>query len=73
MEFEVKIRCVVTKVVTVQCDDEKKVRTAPWEWATHEIETDLIDWEVESVTCTEADDVTPNAEFSGRPKAGPLE
>ena len=55
-EFEVTMKCTITKVVTVQCDDEQKAWTDPWEWATHEIETDQHDWEVLSVICTEQDD-----------------
>lgn len=55
-EFEVKMKCTIIKVVTVQCDDEQKAWDDPWEWATHEIETDQLDWEVLSVKCTEQDD-----------------
>lgn len=53
MEFEVTMRCTVTKVVTVQCDDEQQARANPWDFAFDEIETEQSDWDVTGVKCTE--------------------
>lgn len=49
--FEVKMRCIVEKLVTVQCDNEEYARKNPWEYAVDELETDQLDWEVLSVKC----------------------
>lgn len=53
MEFELTMRCVVTKVVTVQCDNEEQARNDPWEYATYEQEIDQVDYEITKVVCTE--------------------
>lgn len=48
----VRMRCVVTKDVTVERCTEAQARSAPWEHATDEREVDQIDWEVQSVTAS---------------------
>lgn len=47
--WTVKMRCVVEKVVT--CDDctEQDAHLHPWDYASDELETDQMDWEVLSV------------------------
>jgi hypothetical protein len=49
MAYELRMRCVVLKLVTCEGCTEEEARTNPWDFATDEIETDQIDWEVESV------------------------
>jgi len=55
-EFEVSMRCTVTKIVTVQCDNEDQARGDPFAYATFEQEVDQLDYEVTGCICTESDD-----------------
>lgn len=49
-KYEVKMKCVVYKVVTVECESENTAWSEPWEHSTDEQEVDQVDWEVLSVT-----------------------
>ena len=55
MEYEVTMICKVRKVVTVQCDTKEQAMNYPFEFSTHELETDQLDWEVVNLQCTEQD------------------
>ena len=48
-QFEVKMRCVVEKLVTVECDTREEAESNPWDHCVDEMETDQMDWEVLSV------------------------
>ena len=48
-QFEVEMKCVVTKTVTVECETEEQARKNPWDHAVDELETRMEDWEVLSV------------------------
>lgn len=48
-QFEVKMRCVVYKTVTVECDTIEEAESNPWDHAVDEMETGMDDWEVLSV------------------------
>jgi len=48
-QFEVKMKGVVHKVVTVECDTKEEAESNPWDHAVDEMETDQMDWEVLSV------------------------
>lgn len=48
-QFEVKMKCVVTKTVTVECETEEQAQSDPWNFSVDELETGMEDWEVLSV------------------------
>lgn len=48
-QWEVKMKCVVYKNVTCECETEDEARNNPWDHAVNEQETDQVDWEVLSV------------------------
>ena len=48
-QWEVKMKCVVTKTVTVECETEDEARNNPWDHAADELETGMEDWDVLSV------------------------
>ena len=48
-QYSVKMRCVVTKLVTVEGCTEEQARNNPWQFAVDEVETDQEDWKVLSV------------------------
>jgi hypothetical protein len=47
--WNVRMRCVVTKLVTCEDCTEEEARTNPFEHAVDEMEIDQVDWEVLSV------------------------
>jgi hypothetical protein len=49
MQYEVKIRCVITKIVTCEDCTEEQARDNPWNYATDEHDADVNDWEVKSI------------------------
>lgn len=49
----VRMVCKVEKEVYVENCSEEQARTEPFEFATDEVEVDMRDWEVRSVTPTE--------------------
>jgi hypothetical protein len=48
-QFDVNMRCVVYKTVTVECETREQAEQSPWEYAVDEQETDLADWTILSV------------------------
>jgi len=48
-QWEVKMKCVVTKTVTCECESEEEVRSNTWDYAVDEMETGMEDWEILSV------------------------
>ena len=48
-QFEVKMKCVVTKTVTVECDTIEEAEKNTWDHAVDELETGMEDWDVLSV------------------------
>jgi hypothetical protein len=48
-QFEVRMKCVVEKLVTVECGTIEEVGSNPWGNCVDEIETDQMDWEVLSI------------------------
>lgn len=47
--FEVKMKCVVEKLVTVECDTIEEAESNPWGNCVDEMETGMDNWEVLSV------------------------
>jgi len=47
--FNVRVRCVVTKMVYCEGCTEEEARENPFDWASDENEIDQEDWEVLSV------------------------
>ena len=45
-QFDVKMKCVVYKTVTVECETREQAEQSPWEYVVDEIETDQVDWEI---------------------------
>lgn len=41
-QFEVKMKCVVYKTVTVECDTEEEAENNPWDHAVDEMETGQV-------------------------------
>lgn len=48
-----RMRCVVTKVVTLENCTEAQARSDPWEFATDEQEVDQRDWDIEELKADE--------------------
>ena len=48
-QFDVNMRCVVYKRVTVECETREQAERSPWEYAVDEIETEMVDWTISSV------------------------
>ena len=48
-QFDVRMRCVVIKTVTVEGCTKEEARTNPWDYSVDEVESDQEDWEVLSV------------------------
>ena len=48
-DYEVRMRCVITKLVFCEASSEEEVRASPWEYANDEQELEQIDWEIISV------------------------
>jgi len=49
MQYAVKLRCVVEKMVTCDNCSKEQARKEPFEHAIDEFESDQIDWQVVSV------------------------
>jgi hypothetical protein len=47
--WSVHIRCVVDKDVQLVGCTKEQAYNKPWEYATDELETDMLDWEVLSI------------------------
>jgi len=48
-QFEVKMKCVVTKTVTVECETIEEAESNPWDHSVDELETGMEDWDILSV------------------------
>ena len=48
-QFDVKMKCVVYKTVTVECDTRELAERSPWEYAVDEMDTEMCDWTILSV------------------------
>ena len=52
--YTVGMKCTVYKSVTLEdCPSEEEAKKDPWAYATDEMETDMLDWEVLSVESDE--------------------
>jgi hypothetical protein len=48
-QFEVQMKCVVTKTVTVECETIEEAENNPWSHAVDAMETGMENWDVLSV------------------------
>lgn len=49
-QFSVVMECKIRKLVTVECERIDQAQNNPFSYAIDEIETDMIDWDVISVS-----------------------
>lgn len=48
-QFDVTMKCIVYKAVTVECETIEQARENPWDYAVDEMEMDQVDWEILSI------------------------
>lgn len=47
--FDVSVRCIIEKTITVECDTEEEAKNDPWDYVVEETETGMSTWTILSV------------------------